>query len=105
MKLITQFETYDNLHISIDRYNFDNSICVSLWNEEDGAIARLTTCLDARGKLVENESYLDTNNCPWAKSFIENYNLGEVSEWRCGFSGYCTYPIVTWDINKLKEYE
>ena len=105
MVLVTPFATYGDLKITINRYKADNSVCVDLWNNEEGAIARLTTCLDQKGKLKDNESYLDTNNCPWAISFIKKYNLGEVSEFRCGYSGYCTYPVVTWNMDELKKYE
>lgn len=105
MTLTTPYATYDNLKITIDKYRADNSVCVELWNSEDGAIARLTTCLNQKGKLKDNESYLDTNNCPWAIGFIKKYNLGEVSEFRCGYSGYCTYPVVVWNMDELKKYE
>ena len=103
MIIKTPFSTYNNLHVTINHYLKDNSVCVDLWNEEEGAIARLTTCLCDRS-LKENESYLDTNNCPWAINFVKKYNLGEVSESRCR-SGYCTYPVVTWNMDELKKHE
>lgn len=105
MVLVTPYATYGDLKITINRYKADNSVCVDLWNNEEGAIARLTTCLNQKGKLKDNESYLDTNNCPWVIGFIKKYNLGEVSEFRCGYSEYCTYPVVTWNMDELKKYE
>ena len=99
MVLKTQFATYKNCFTQCARYSADNSLCVDLFNFEDGPIARLTVCLDDHG-LADNESYLDTNNVPEAVSFVEENGLGTVTG-RMGYSGFCAYPIVSWDMDKL----
>lgn len=98
----TYFETYKGVHLSLNRYIKDNSPCVDLWNEEDGPFARLTTCLSNK-KLDKNYSYIDENNCPWAMDFIEAYNLGR-NTGGLGFSGYCVYPIVEWNMDELAKW-
>ena len=103
MKLTTYFETYDNLHISLNKYREDKSLCIDLWNNEEGAIARLTVCLSKKGKIAETESYLDTNNCPWAEQFVEEYNLGRITN-ELGISGFCMYPKVKWNLAELEKY-
>lgn len=53
---------------------------------------------------AEGEAYIDTNNCPWAVEFIEKEGLGKRTG-RMGRSGYCTYPVVKFDMEKVKEKE
>ena len=40
----------------------------------------------------EGHAYLDTNNCPWAVSFVEENGLGEFTG-EHAVSGFCTYPL------------
>ena len=46
---------------------------------------------------------LDTNNCSWAVDFIKKYGLGEETG-RTVRSGYCEYPVVKLNVEKIKEY-
>lgn len=46
---------------------------------------------------------IDTNNCPWAMEFIEQHGFGQATG-RMVRSGYCTYPVVKLDIEKIGEY-
>lgn len=46
---------------------------------------------------------LDTNNCPWAVEFVESNDLGE-NTGRTVRSGYCTYPVVKLNVEKIGEY-
>ncbi len=96
----TMFGTYRNCYVKLERYVCDNSLSVMLWNMEDGPIAKLTVCLDDKG-LAENESYVDTNNCPWAPDLIEKYGLG-MATGRMKASGFCCYPAVRFDVEKLR---
>lgn len=101
--VITEFTTYPGCHIQQERYQADGSLALELWNEEDGPIARLTTCLLDRN-LAEDEAYIDLNNCPWAMPLIEKYGLGKPTG-RIGHSGYCTYPVVKFDMDVLAQHE
>jgi len=102
LTLVTPFETYTDIQISVNHYQADGSLCVDLWNQEEGPIARLTTCLNKKG-IEENMSYLDENNCPWSLDFIEHYGLGR-NTGKVGFSGYCMYPLIEWDLTELEKY-
>ena len=102
MKLKTRFATYDNLFLTVDRYRYDNSTAVQLWNYTDGPIARLTVCLDDKS-LDEDEAYLDTNNLPEAVDFVKEYGLGELTgDFRR--SGWCVYPKVKFNMDELEKY-
>ena len=99
----TPYAVYPDCHITLNNYAADGSLCVELWNEEDGMIARLTTCLSKKSLKGTNRSYVDDNNCPWAMDLIEKYNLGTDTE-MIGMSGFCFYPLVEWNIDELKKY-
>lgn len=50
----------------------------------------------------EKAAFIDTNNCPWAKEFLIENKIA----FECGVSagsGYCTYPLFEFDIDKLGE--
>ena len=48
-------------------------------------------------------AYVDTNNLPEALKLISAYNLGEVVG--SGVSGFCTYPLVKFNMNELKKHD
>lgn len=54
--------------------------------------------------LAENEAYVDTNNCPWVVNFLETKGLAK-STGRMRRSGYCTYPAMKFDREKMEEFE
>lgn len=93
----TEYGTYKITSVAMSRYRADNSLAIELWCD-DGPFARLTVCL--LDKLKENESYVDTNNCPWAEDFIREYKLGEIVGYKA--SGYCLYPKVAFDLDRLR---
>ena len=99
----TPYEAYAVTSIFLRQYREDKSLCIDLWNDVEGPIARLTVCLSKKGKISGTESYLDTNNCPWAEQFVEEYNLGEITD-DVGFSGFCMYPKVKWNLTELEKY-
>ena len=90
MILKTEYETYENVQMTKTTYVNNGNLAIQLWNEEDGPLAMLTVNLDK--KLDEGYAYVDTNNCPWAESFIEENKLGEDTG-KLGFSGFCCYPL------------
>lgn len=102
MKIKTEFRVYENVYLKIGKYMADNSIAIEAWNRTEGSIARITVCL-TDPFLRENESYVDTNNCPWALDFIREYELGKESGYMKR-SGYCNYPAVSFDMEQIKKY-
>ena len=69
----------------------------------EGPVARITVCL-CDPTLAENEAYVDTNNCPWVVNFLETKGLAK-STGRMRRSGYCTYPAMKFDREKMEEFE
>lgn len=102
MRVRTEFRTYEGAYLKVGRYVSDDSLVIEIWNRSDGCIARLTVCL-SDPFLRENESYVDTNNCPWVLDFIREYQLGKESGYMKR-SGYCNYPAVIFDMEQMKKY-
>lgn len=103
MILRTTFGVYTGVYLQVGKYRADDSVAIQVRNQQDGPIATITVCLCDRN-LGEGEAYIDTNNCPWAVDFIEQEGLGKRTG-RTGQSGYCTYPVVKFDMEKVKEKE
>ena len=79
-----------------------NKLEIEIWNNEEGPIARITVYIAGSG-LAEDETVIDTNNCPWAMELIKQHGFGQATG-RMVRSGYCTYPVVKLDIEKIGEY-
>lgn len=89
-------------HPAINDTTGKDQMKIEIWNNEDGPIARITVCIAGSG-LAEDETVIDTNNCPWAMEFIKQHGFGQATG-RMVKSGYCTYPVVKLDIEKIGEY-
>lgn len=99
--VVTQYETYKDCYFLKGTYS-DKSMFLRIWNDEEGPIADLTTCLGI-GNGKENFSYLDMNNCPWAANLVEKLEIAKdtgVTQ----RSGYCIYPLYEFDMDKVNEY-
>lgn len=102
MTVKTEYGTYHNCRLVADRYLLDESLCIRIVEDDGEGVAILTVCLDAIG-LKSNEAFVDTNNCPWADSFIETYELGTFTGKKKP-SGYCVYPLYQFDMDKVGKY-
>jgi hypothetical protein len=97
----TRYGNYKVDFLSADTYRADDSPAIRAWSMEDGPIATITVCLDD-DRLEPNQSYVDTNNCPWAPEWIEENGLGRNTGKRAR-SGYCTYPLYEFDMLRIQK--
>ena len=97
----TKHGKFTGLTLSKSLYVFGGTLSVTLWDKEGDEFATLTVNLQDNS-LAESEAYLDTNNCPWAVEFVESNKLGERTG-KTKDSGFCTYPLVRFDMEKLNE--
>ena len=104
MTVKTDYRTYENCYLFVDKYVADESIAIEIWNDEEGPVARITTCLDKLSAYPGNLSFVDTNNCPWAEKFIETYHLGKPTG-AMGTSGFCEYPLYEFDLDEIRKHE
>lgn len=104
MRVKTEYATYEDCHLNVDRYTADYSLAIMIYNEEDGPIANLTKCLPSNGFVGDDtKSFVDTNNCPWAEDFIKEYHLGAPTG-LFEYSGYCAYPLYKFNLDELEKY-
>ncbi|MBQ9160927.1 MAG: DUF4313 domain-containing protein [Methanobrevibacter sp.] len=94
----TPYGTY-NVNIIKTNYSTNNNLAIILNNDREGQVAVLTTNLDI--PLKEEYGFVDTNNNPTAEEFIKENQLGEFTG-AYQQSGYCTYPLYKFNLEKLK---
>lgn len=100
MLLKTDYGTYNVVALRSTYYN-NNSLAVLLRTEDGEPFCNLT--VNIMDGVAEGEyQYVDTNNCPWALDFIESNNLG-YSTGIVGYSGYCEYPLVKFNLENIRE--
>lgn len=107
MRFIDHFG--DEMEVVIRKLSYDNngSLAVYLFLDEDNdyePYALLTVNLPESDNNKEDEAYLDTNNLPYAKTFVKKYGLA-VPTGRVAYSGFCTYPLYKFDLERLKKLE
>ena len=78
----------------------NNNLAVVLILDTGEPFATLTTNLNI--PLEPNKAYVDTNNMPSAEDFIKDNGLGKPLH-KQGYSGYCSYPLYEFDLDKIKE--
>lgn len=99
-----RYKEYKNCFLKIGRYYVSDRLSIDIQNLEDGPIARLTVNIPEEKEVGLNEAFVDTNNCPWALDFVKEYNLGTVTD-RLGSSGFCLYPLVSFNVDELKKWQ
>ena len=99
-----QYLKYKNFKLSpeIARYAYNDGLAIKLWHM-GLPYATLTVNLS---DFPSNYpcAFVDTNNFPDALKFIEINKIGKPTG-RIGYSGFCEYPEVRFDIKELKKYE
>lgn len=83
---------------SKNTYKHGGSMQLQMWCE-DGPYATLTVNL-SNGCAGKNLAYVDANNYPWAPKFLEENGIAE-NTGIIGYSGYCSYPLYTFNMNKI----
>jgi hypothetical protein len=97
---VKDFLGQTEVNIEVTSYANNKTLAIQLWCE-DGPFATLTVNIEDAHRA--ECQYVDTNNCPWAEHFIQEYNLGAPTG-NYGMSGFCLYPEYRFDIEELKKY-
>ena len=100
-KVETDFGTYE-VELGVSEYLNNGSLAIQLIDaKEYEPFATLTVNIDEKGTSKET-AYVDINNCPWAKKFIEDNELGDFTG-KYRKSGFCVYPLYKFNLDKIKE--
>ena len=91
---------YVDVEIVASRYEYYNNLCISFeTTDTHETYSTITTNIKA---LPYNQAAIDVNNHPEAIEIIETNGLG-VDTGKSVKSGFCTYPIYEFDMDKLPE--
>lgn len=98
---VTSWGTTHNVKAKISEYRNNGNLYIGLHTKYE-PYADLTVNIE---KLSEkDEAAVDTNNCPWAEELIDKYELGLFTG-RYLRSGFCSYPVYKFDLDKVKQYQ
>ena len=90
-----------DLFFSLNRYTFNNNLCVNLMEVDKGQWSTLTTNLGIL--LADDEAFIDlNNNTGFDKIFIEN-GIAKPTGYEVP-SGFCRYPCFKFDMDVVREY-
>lgn len=86
-------------------YTYGNGLAISLMQEGGSCFAHLTVnlidALEGIATLPDDCAFVDVNNAPWAEKFIQENNLG-IHLGMYVQSGYVSYPLYKFNLDKLK---
>lgn len=102
MKLKLHGNEYEVTPIRAE-YSANGSLAVMLEETETGESFAVIT-VNLMYPLDKDKAFVDTNNCPWAEDFLVKNKLAKP----CGVmapSGFCTYPLYKFNLNKIKRVQ
>lgn len=104
MKIKDAFGDMVEVKLTKEAYSNNGSLAIILWSynpefEDHEEYATLTVNF---GMTSSDHAFLDTNNLPNAEEFVIDNELGEHTG-QFNHSGYCTYPLYKFDIEKLEK--
>lgn len=95
------------ISFEVTTYHYGGSLAIQLYYREESYQAPYATLtVNLEDFPTENDkAFVDTNNLgDEIVDWIVQNDLGELTG-RIGFSGYCVYPEVQFDLDKIKEHE
>ena len=100
----TPYATYEECHLVVNSYQNNGHIAVAILSDEEGPIANLTVNIAGIESMPQTVSCVDTNNFPEALGIIRNLKIGKPLEGKFLRSGWCIYPLVEFDLDKIRKY-
>ena len=103
LTLETRFGTKEEVELTIDSYHNSRCLFLGLTTNEEGFYEPYG---DISVNLNDNApdycAYVDTNNMPELEKFLEDNEIGYFTG-MVKQSGFCTYPLYMFNIDKLRE--
>lgn len=88
-----------DIHIVYYRYISNHNLAIQLYTNNGEPLARLTA--NTSIEVASDEAIIDTNNYPWAISFIEDNKLG-INTGKTIYTKFTHYPVYKMDLSKMK---
>ena len=97
-------ETY-NVRPVRTHYCNNNALAILLVEDTGEQFAVITVNLEETNMFTNPAlAFIDTNNCDWAENFLKENNLAKPAGYY-GHSGWCTYPLYMFDMEKIPAEE
>jgi len=92
----------ETIYLETSKYAVDNTLAVVMICENGTAFGTLT--VNIQEDLRDNCAFVDYNNMGEdIVDWIQENNLGTYTG-RIGFSGFCAYPEVKFDLEEIKKH-
>ena len=95
-----------NIRLGLSNYRDNNRVALLVYAEYDGVYEDYdvaTVNLSDEPVLGNDYNYMDENNMPGITKVLAEAGLAE-NTGIMGFSGYCQYPLVKLNLDKIQEY-
>lgn len=103
IKFKDRFGKNHNVSLSVERYAARSGGLAIVMDSDDGQFDMLTVFLEDF-PTCGNKAFVDTNNLgDNIINWIEENNLG-VQTSRLGFSGFCIYPEVDFNLDEINKH-
>ena len=103
MKTLTlkAFDRDVEVFFTLTRYSMNNNLCINMVEVNEGPWSTLTTNFDVA--LAPNEAFVDTNNNTGIAEILVENGIAEPTG-KGIKSGFCTYPLFKFNLDKVEEY-
>lgn len=103
LELKTSYGETLKVQLEISQYANNGCIYVGVLSKgEDGLEPYENLTVNLRDGAPDYCGYIDTNNMPEAEEFLRKNDLGYFTG-LVGRSGFCTYPMYCFNVEKLRE--
>lgn len=101
--LATQYGDEMKVQLKISQYLSNGCIYIGLSSyTEDGLEPYGDVTVNLREGAPDYCGYIDTNNMPELEKFLTENDIGTFTGFM-GFSGFCAYPMYSFNAEKLRE--
>ena len=86
------------------KYDYSKTLAVMANNDDGSPYGVATVYLEGQSENLPRDcAFVDTNNWPDVVELLEKEGLAEEMEDEAGVSGFCVYPAMKFNLDKIKE--
>ena len=86
------------------KYDYSKTLAVFANSDDGSPYGVATVYLQGQSENLPRDcAYVDTNNWPDVIEVLEEAELAEELEDEAGVSGFCVYPAMKFNLDKIKE--
>ena len=87
------------------KYSYSQTLAVFAEGEDGSTYGVATVYIEGQSDSLPSDcAFVDTNNWPYVDKLLVDEGVAVKTDC-CGSSGFCTYPAMKFDLDKIKEVE